>query len=78
MTGSSAGLGGQTTTGSLHEIHPLHQRVQTPQLLQQPVQRIQTGARPFPLENGGLLSEGENFEGGIAATTEKDSDGGED
>ena len=78
MTGPSAGLGGQTTTGSLHEIRLLHQRVQTPQLLQQPVQRIQTGARPFPLENGDLLEEGENFEGGVAATTEEDSDGGQD
>ena len=35
-------------------------------------------ARPSPLEKGDLLSEGEDFEGGIASTAEEDTDHGED
>ena len=39
------------------------------------VQGVQFWPRPFPFEHGDLLSEGENFEGGIASTAEEDSDG---
>jgi hypothetical protein len=45
---------------------------------EEPVQPIQTGTRPFPLENRDLLAEGENLEGGVAATTQEDSDDGQD
>ena len=31
--------------------------------------------RRFPFQHGDLLLEGEDFEGGIASTTEEDSDG---
>jgi hypothetical protein len=40
------------------------------------VQRVQYWPRPFAFEHGDLLSEGEDFEGGIASTAEEDSDGG--
>jgi hypothetical protein len=36
---------------------------------------IQFWPRPFPFQHGDLLAEGEDFEGGIASTTEEDSDG---
>jgi len=45
---------------------------------EEPVQPIQTGTGSFPLEHGALLSEGENLEGGVAATTEEDSNGGQE
>jgi hypothetical protein len=45
---------------------------------EEPVQPIQTGTGPFPLENRDLLSEGENFEGGVAATAEEHADCSED
>jgi hypothetical protein len=45
---------------------------------EQPVQRIQTGTGPFPLENRDLLSEGENFQGGGASTAEEDADHSDD
>ena len=38
------------------------------------VQAIQFWPWPFSFEHGDLLSEGENFEGGIASTAEEDSD----
>ena len=37
-------------------------------------QPIQTGTGPFPLESRDLLSERENFEGGVAATAEGHAD----
>jgi hypothetical protein len=40
------------------------------------VQRVQYWPRPFAFEHDDLLSEGEDFEGGIASTAEEDSDGG--
>ena len=43
---------------------------------EEPVERVQRRPRPFPLENGELLSQGENFEGGVAAIAEEDADGG--
>jgi len=42
---------------------------------EQSVQGVQLWAWPFPLQHCDLLSEGEDFEGGIASTTEEDSDG---
>jgi hypothetical protein len=45
---------------------------------EEPVQPIRTGTGPVPLENRDLLSEGENFEGGVAATAEERADGSED
>ena len=39
---------------------------------------MQTGLRPFAFEHGDLLSQDENFQGGIAATAEEDTDHGED
>jgi hypothetical protein len=39
---------------------------------------MQTGLRPFAFEHGDLLSQGENFQGGIAATAEEHTDHGED
>jgi hypothetical protein len=42
---------------------------------EQPVQCLQLRPWPFPLQRDDLLSEGEDFEGGIASTTEEDSDG---
>ena len=39
------------------------------------VQAIQSWPRPFSFEHGDLLSEGQNFEGGIPSTAEEHSDG---
>ncbi len=39
------------------------------------VQGVQFWPRPFPFEDGDLLSKSENLEGGIASTAEEDSDG---
>jgi hypothetical protein len=36
---------------------------------------VQLRPRPFPFQHGDLLSEGEDFEGGIASTAQEDSDG---
>jgi hypothetical protein len=36
---------------------------------------VQFWPRPFPFQHGYLLSEGEDFEGGIASTAQEDSDG---
>jgi hypothetical protein len=36
---------------------------------------VQSGPRPFPFEHGYLLSEGEDFEGGVASTAQEDSEG---
>lgn len=41
-------------------------------------QPIQTGTGPFPLESRDLLSERENFEGGVAATAEEHADCNQD
>ena len=41
----------------------------------QPVERVQRRPRPFPLENSHLLSQGKNFQGGVAATSEEDTNG---
>jgi hypothetical protein len=38
------------------------------------VQTIQFWTWPFSFEHGDLLSEGQNFEGGIPSTAEKHSD----
>ena len=38
------------------------------------VQRIQSWPWPFSFEHSDLLSEGQNFEGGIPSTSEKHSD----
>ena len=38
------------------------------------IQGIQFWPRPFSFEHGDLLSEGQNFEGGIRSTAEKHSD----
>jgi hypothetical protein len=45
---------------------------------EQPIQPIQTGTGPFPFEDRNLLSQGEDFQGGVAPTAEEDSDGGQD
>ena len=42
------------------------------------VQGIQFWPRPFSFQHGYLLSEGEDFEGGIAATAKEDPDGGKE
>ena len=39
------------------------------------VQGVQFWPRPFPFQHGDLLSEGEDFEGGIASTAKEDADG---
>ena len=39
------------------------------------VQGVQFWPWPFPFEHGDLLSEGEDFEGGIGSTAKEDSDG---
>jgi hypothetical protein len=36
---------------------------------------VQFRPRPFPFQHGDLLSEGEDFEGGIASTAKEDSNG---
>lgn len=38
------------------------------------IQGIQFWPRPFSFEHGELLPEGQNFEGGIPSTAEKQSD----
>ena len=45
---------------------------------EEPVEGVQGRPRPFAFEHGDLLSEGEDFEGGIASTAEEDTDHGED
>ena len=45
---------------------------------EEPVQTIQTGTGPLPLEDCDLLSEGENLEGGVTATTEEDANGSQE
>jgi hypothetical protein len=45
---------------------------------EEPVQPIQTGTGPFPLESCDLLPERENFKDGAAATAEKYADCGQD
>jgi hypothetical protein len=45
---------------------------------EEPVHRVQCWPRPFAFEDRDLLSEGEEFEGGIASTAEEDADGGEE
>ena len=45
---------------------------------EEPVQTVQGRPRLFAFEHGDLLSEGENFEGGVAATAEEHPDGGQD
>jgi hypothetical protein len=42
------------------------------------VQGVQFWPRPFPFQHGDLLSEGKDFEGGIASTAKEDSDGDKD
>jgi hypothetical protein len=42
------------------------------------VPAVQSWPWPFPFEHGDLLSECEDFEGGIAPTAEEDADHGED
>jgi hypothetical protein len=39
---------------------------------------VQRRSRVASAEDGDLLSEGENFEGGVAATRQEGSDGGQD
>jgi hypothetical protein len=39
---------------------------------------VQGRPRPFAFEHGHLLSQGEDFQGGIASTAEEDADHGED
>jgi hypothetical protein len=41
---------------------------------EEPVQPIQTGTGPLPLENCDLLPQGEDLQGGVLATAEEDSD----
>jgi len=42
------------------------------------IQAIQFWPWPFSFEHGDLLSEGQNFEGGIPSTAEKHSDAGKE
>ena len=42
---------------------------------EEPVQGVQCWPRPFAFEHGDLLSEGEDFESGVAATAEKHAGG---
>ena len=42
------------------------------------VQGVQGWPRPFAVERGDLLSEGEDFEGGVASTAEEDTERGEE
>ena len=44
----------------------------------EPVQGVELGPWTFPLEYGNLLTEGEDFEGGVAAAAEEDAECGED
>jgi len=43
--------------------------------IRQALQPLQPGTGLFPLEHCDLLSEGENLEGGVAATTKEDANG---
>ena len=43
---------------------------------EEPVERVQWRPRSLPLENGDLLSQGQNFEGAVAATAEEHADSG--
>ena len=45
---------------------------------EEPVQGVQGRPRPFAFEHGDLLSQGEDFQGGIASTAKEDPDHGED
>jgi hypothetical protein len=45
---------------------------------EEPVARVQGWPRSFALKHCDLLSERENFKGGVAATAEKHADGGQD
>ena len=45
---------------------------------EQPVQPMQAGAHPLPLEHGNLLAKREHFEGGITATANENAEGGEE
>jgi len=45
---------------------------------EKPVERVQRGPRLFSLEDRDLLSEGENFKGGVASTPEEDAGGGQE
>ena len=45
---------------------------------EKPVQGVQGRPRPFAFEHGHLLSQGEDFQGGIASTAEEAADHGED
>ena len=42
------------------------------------VQRVQYWPQPFPLEDGDLLPESEDFEGGVARAAEEDAESGQD
>jgi hypothetical protein len=42
---------------------------------EQSIPGVQFWSRPFPFQHSDLLSEGEDFEGGIASTANEDSDG---
>ena len=42
---------------------------------EEPVQGVQFWPRPLPFQHGDLLSEGKDFEGGIASTAKEHSDG---
>ena len=67
----------QPITVGLHEDQ--HVRPSGPTLAEcrpeKTVQEVQLWPRPFPFQHGELLSEGEDFEGGIASTAKEDSDG---
>jgi hypothetical protein len=43
---------------------------------EEPVEGVQGWPWSFPLENGELLSKGENFQGSVAPTAEENADGG--
>ena len=45
---------------------------------EQPVPRIQPRTRPFPLEDGDLLPQGQHFQGSVMPATEEDSHGGQE
>lgn len=45
---------------------------------EQPVPRIQPRPRPFPLEDGDLLPQGQHFQGGVTPTAKEDSHSGQE
>ena len=45
---------------------------------EEPIQGVQCRPRAFAFKHGDLLSEGEEFEGGVASTAEEDADRGEE